>query len=98
MEYLTLTEEEKHDMMVQFLQAQERDHYWHNVNRDRYTAILADSSVNPTFRKRIQQLLNETEERIHEVTHLMDKTKAALPAEEHVEAAKMRLRNLAKQG
>lgn len=89
--YQFLTEEEKHDMIVPFLHAQERDHYAHSINKERYERILLDKTLTPQFRSRIQDLLNQTNDRLHEVTHIMEKTRAQLPAPEAVEAAKQRM-------
>lgn len=91
MEYQFLTEEEQHDMLVQYAAAQERDHYLHTVNLARFETILADAALTPTFRSRVEQLRKETTDRLHEVTHLLEKTRAQFPDATKVHAAHARL-------
>jgi hypothetical protein len=93
MDYQVLTDEEKHDMLVNTLYAQERDHWMHTVNKERYEAILADPDVKPNLRAQVQKLLTDTESRIHEVTHIIEKLRPQLPAAEHIQAAVVRIRN-----
>lgn len=87
MEYLTLTDDEKHDIQISYLAAQERDHYCHTINKERFETILKDPQVSPDLRRRTQELLSQTKDRLHEVTHYMEKMRAALPETPHREAA-----------
>lgn len=91
MEYLTLTEDEQHEMLVQTLAAQERDHWMHSINAERFAAILADPTLTPQFRKRIGDLHSQTRDRIHEVTQIIEKLRPQLPPEEKIRAVHARL-------
>lgn len=91
MEYLTLTEDEQHDMLVATLAAQERDHWMHTVNAARFTAILADPGLTPHFRQRMKELLAQTQDRIQEVTQILDKLRPQLPPPAQITAAHQRL-------
>jgi hypothetical protein len=66
MDYKLLTDEDKHKDLAAFLHAQERDHFLHTVNRDRYAAMLAKLPHGP-FRQRIEKLHQETCDRLAEV-------------------------------
>lgn len=91
MEYLTLTEDEQHDMLVQTLAAQERDHWMHTINAERFAAILADPSLTPHFRKRMGELHSQTRDRIQEVTQILEKLRAQLPPDEKIREVHLRL-------
>jgi hypothetical protein len=93
MDYQVLTEEEQHDMLLGTLYAQERDHWLHTVNKERYEAILADKTISQAFRSQVQNLLQQTDARIHEVTHIIEKLRPQLPPAEHLQAAVVRIRN-----
>lgn len=91
MGYSVLTQEEQDEIVIQFLQAQERDHFCHALNRDRYAALLQTLSPGP-FADRIKQLHDETVSRLDEVEAIIDKTKPQLPPSTRVVAAVTRLR------
>lgn len=91
MEYLTLTEDEQHEMLVQTLASQERDHWMHTVNAERFEAILLDSTLTPHFRTRIVELLKQTRDRIHEVTQILEKLQPQLPPKEKILEVQQRL-------
>ncbi len=40
MAYTVLTQDEQDDILIQFMQAQERDHFAHTINEARYTQML----------------------------------------------------------
>lgn len=77
MAYQVLTKDQQDEILVQFLEAQERDHFCHTINAERYQNIL---SANPpkVFADRIQGLLNETNTRLVEVEHIITQTNAQI--------------------
>jgi len=79
--YLVLTDQEKNDIVVAFLLAQERDHFCHSINLDRYNNILKTISTDDPFYSRVQQLQKETVERLNEVTAILTTTATQLPAD-----------------
>jgi hypothetical protein len=91
--YQVLTEAEQHDMLLGTLYAQERDHWLHSVNKERFQAILADPTITKTFRSQVQILLEQTDARLHEVTQIIEKLRPQLPQAEQLHAALLRIRN-----
>jgi hypothetical protein len=65
---------------VEYLEAQERDHWIHQLNKARYEAMLV-TLPQGTFRTRVQQLLTETDSRLEEVEAIISATQATLPAQ-----------------
>lgn len=75
MTYLVLTTEEQEEILVQFLHAQERDHFCHAINQQRYDAMLKqDLSGIPAFHERVKTLKAETDARLAEVEAIMSET------------------------
>lgn len=89
MNYIALSSEQQEEIAVQFLEATERDHFCHQLNRDRYVEMLKDLQPNDPFKKRIQQLLTETESRITEVELIIAKT---LPQVQNVDVQAVQAR------
>lgn len=91
--YLILTRQEQHDMLANTLLAQERDHYVHSINQERYELILSDPDFDRTsdFGKRICHLLDETQIRKKEVEHIMRALKQQLPSDYEMSSALTRL-------
>jgi predicted naringenin-chalcone synthase len=69
---------------IEYLEAQERDHWVHQLNKARYEAMLPGLAVGP-FRTRVQQLLAETDSRLEEVEAIILATHATLPAQSVVD-------------
>lgn len=88
--YEFLAEEDQHDQLIATFAAWEHDHWQHTTNKERFEAILADTTISPSLRQWIQQLLNDTRDRLHQVEHLMAKTRPQLPTGEKYDAAKAR--------
>lgn len=90
-DYLLLSEEEQDDIMATFLMSQERDHFCHQINLDRYDKMLQDLDEGD-WKKRVTQLRKETVSRLDEVNSIIKATREALPKKERLEAAKLRVK------
>jgi len=76
---------EKDRILVEFMEAQERDHWLHTINRQRYQSILATAPAGKNaFRTRIEGLLAETEDRITEVEAIIAATISQMPSAETI--------------
>ena len=93
MEHKVLSEEEKDEIIVSFLGAQERDEFCHQLNLDRYNQML---SVLPEgeWKSQIAKLRDETAQRLDEVRSIIAATVPQLPPAERVQAAKGRLQRM----
>lgn len=89
-EYKCLTQEERDEIVVAFLQAQERDKFCHELNLERYDDML---TVLPggKWRERVTRLRAETEGRLAEVDSIITGTEKQLPDEARMQAARERL-------
>lgn len=84
-EYKTLTQEEKDDVIVSFLHQQEMDHLCHSINKERYEKILSDKDIiDSEFKKNIQKLKDEVEIRIFEVEKIIEHSIKQLPPIERI--------------
>ena len=63
---------------VEYLEAQEKDHWVHNLNKERYEAMLPGLAP-VTFKTRVHTLLAETLSRLEEVEAIILATHATLP-------------------
>jgi len=84
--YLLLEEDEKHEHLANFLLAQERDHYLHTINKERYEKML-EHLPQGDFRNRIHKLHSETCSRIEEVTAIIEATMKDVPTEDTLKSA-----------
>jgi hypothetical protein len=85
-QYQLLTQEEQDEIIAAYLKAQERDLFTHRLNLERFEAMLP--SLPPgEFKQRIQQLRNETIDRIAEVEAIIEKTLPQAPTRERMLAA-----------
>lgn len=89
--YLVLSQDEQDDMLVQTLLAQERDHCAHQLNLERFEAMLGGLPSGP-WRERIQQLRDETVVRLREVESIMEALEPQVPAGTRRTAALTRIR------
>lgn len=80
MSYQILTKDQQDEIVVQHLEATERDHFCHTINKERYENILKAGPPQP-FADRIQGLLTETESRLIEVEHIMAELNAQAVAQ-----------------
>ena len=92
--YKVLTLEEQHDMLLNTLIAQERDHYMHCCNAERFRGMLDNAlqGQETEFAQRIQKLHDDTLLRRHEVETIMHELLKQMPSEEHTSRAIQRLR------
>lgn len=88
--YKVLTEEERDDIVVEFLLAQERDAYTHSVNIARFDTML-ESLPDGAWKTRIQNLRDEAGQRLEEVSSIITATEDQLPPVVRLNAAKSRL-------
>jgi hypothetical protein len=87
-EYKTLTQEEKDDVIVSFLHQQEMDHLCHSINKVRYDKILTDRSIpDDEFKQNIQKLRDEVVLRISQVEKIIEHTVDQLPPQEKIKAS-----------
>jgi hypothetical protein len=91
MEYKTLTQEERDDLIVSFYQSQERDLFLHQINKERYEEILKTAKEGD-FRAKIERLLLETESRIANVSQIVQATEKQLPNEVQIKNSLDRIR------
>jgi ferritin-like metal-binding protein YciE len=85
-QYQLLTQEEQDEIVAAFLKAQERDLFTHRLNLQRFEAMLPSLPAGE-FKQRIQQLRNETIDRIAEVEAIIEKTLPQAPPVERMKAA-----------
>ena len=85
MDYLTLSEEEKNEVIVRFYKAQEMDHFVHSLNKERYEQMLP-TLPEGDFKNNVQKLLNETNSRLDEVNVILEKTRPQLPVKTDLDA------------
>jgi len=90
MDYKTLKQEEMDDAVISFYKAQEMDLYLHNINKQRYEAML-ETLPEGKFRDRVQGLLDETNSRIAEVEAILVATVPQLPQKEAIASSLARL-------
>jgi hypothetical protein len=90
-EFLLLSQEERDEMLAATLLAQERDLFMHRANKERFRRILANGARGE-FRRRIEDLLSQTEERISEVTQIIEALKPELPPAQRLRAAHERIK------
>jgi hypothetical protein len=90
-EFLLLSQEERDEMLAATLLAQERDLFMHKANKERFQRILANGARGE-FRQRIQQLRDETDQRISEVTQIIEALKPELPPVARLRAAAERIK------
>ncbi len=88
--YQLLTPDEQDDIIAGFLLAQERDLYSHTINKQRFESMLA-TLPDGTWKKRVQELKDQTDSRLNEVQTIIEATKAQLPSQLRLDAAKARM-------
>ena len=90
MEYQLLTEEERDAIIVEFMKAQERDKFCHEINLQRYEAMLR-TLPDGEWKNSIQKLRDETVERLGEVNSIIEATKPQVPPVERISKALQKL-------
>jgi hypothetical protein len=105
--YSVLSQDEQDEIIVNTVLAQERDHFSHELNIQRYSDMLAampadrgnpavrddDPSLTPAqkFRRRMESLVASEQVALEQVTLILDKTSAQLPSTANINAAKARI-------
>lgn len=92
MDYEVLSQDDQDEVIVAFMLAQERDHYCHEINRERYGQILLTLSAGK-FHDRVSELLAETNERLVEVSAIIVATKSQMPPADRVSMSMERLKS-----
>lgn len=72
---------DKDRSIVEFLEGQERDHYHHIINKQRFETLVRDLS-DGEFRNKISMLLGQTISEIENVEAIIAATIPQLPSEE----------------
>jgi len=75
---------EKDRITVEYLEAQERDHHIHLLNKARYEAMLTNLPDGP-WKTRVFNLLAEVNSRIEEVESIISATQTQIPADATVD-------------
>lgn len=92
MEYKTISQEEKDDMIVSFMHQQEIDHLCHSINKERYERLIEDVNIpEGEFKDRLRKLKDEVLCRMFEVERIMEHTKQQLPPSDRIESAIKRM-------
>jgi hypothetical protein len=92
MEYKIITQDEQDEHLVNFLRAQETDHYLHQINIDRYEQIIADETItDQNFKSRIAALIVTERAALAQVAKIIEHTADQVPTKERIDAAVSRL-------
>ena len=89
---ITITAEEKEDMLIQTLRAQEMDLYLHNLNKERYQDIVASLPADNAFRIRLESEILVIDSRLVEVNTTITALDKQIPARTDVVAVLARLK------
>ena len=90
-QYRHLSLDERDDMLVATLQAQERDLFTHIINLERFEAIAAAGTASP-FTTRIAEEIPVVRSRIAEVSAIIAALEPQMPPKERADAAAARLK------
>jgi len=88
---ITITAEEKEDMLIQTLKAQEMDLYIHNLNKERYQDMLPNLPEGP-FKVRIEGEINTIDSRLVEVNAVITALDKQIPVGTDVAVVMARLK------
>ncbi|HUV56508.1 MAG TPA: hypothetical protein VMV84_04675 [Dehalococcoidales bacterium] len=89
-DYNVLSQEEQDEIIVSFMQAQERDDFCHQLNLSRYETMLK-TLPEGDWKSRVAKLRAETVQRLAEVRSIIAATEPQLPSAERLAVAKNRL-------
>jgi hypothetical protein len=90
MPYKILSQDEQDEIIVSFMQAQERDEFTHKINLERFDRML-ENLPEGEWRSRVAKLRTDTAQRLEEVRSIIAATEPQLPPDERVQKAKTRL-------
>jgi len=76
---ITITPEEKEDMLIQTLRGQEMDLYIHNLNKERFQDIVDSLPADNEFRKKLESEILVIDSRLAEVTSVITALDKQLP-------------------
>ena len=98
MDYRTLTQDEKDDMIVWFLKGQEIDYFLHSINMERYKAISNDEGVeDKEFQKKCKTSSGEEYKAMLTTARIIKHTLLQIPDEKRIVKAIKRLSVLSKK-
>jgi len=84
-----MTQDEKDEIVVEFMLSQERDSYCHTLNLERYDQML-NGLPEGEWKKRVEHLRAETAKRLNEVDTIIAATEKQMPPKARIEAAMLR--------
>jgi len=98
--YKLLTDDDKDEIMAQFLLAQERDIYCHEVNVVRFEKMIAklkerddfDEIKNKQFYKLLERNTSDTKDRIVEIEAIIECSDKDMPSIERMKKAMERVK------
>ena len=91
-QYRHLSLDERDDMLVATMVAQERDLFMHIVNLERFEAIIAAAGTASPFTTRIAEEIPVVRSRIAEVSAIIAALEPQMPPEARADAAAARLK------
>ena len=89
---ITITAEEKEDMLIQTLKGQEMDLYIHTLNKERYQDIVANLPEGNEFRTKLEGEILVIDSRLVEVNTTIAALDKQIPAKTDVVAVLDRLK------
>jgi len=89
---ITITAEEKEEMLIQTLRSQEMDLYLHNLNKERYQDIVASLPADNAFRIRLESEILVIDSRLVEVNSTITALDKQIPTKTDVVAVLARLK------
>ena len=89
---ITITDQEKEDMLIQTLRAQEMDLYIHNLNKVRYQDIVASLPKGNEFRANLEKEILVIDSRLEEVNATVAALDKQMPTNINVAVVMARLK------
>lgn len=86
MAFLILTKEEQDEILVDYMRAQERDLFSHQINMQRFETILA-MQIEEGWREKVKGLRDEAASCMSEVQGIIDATALQLPSQTRIDVA-----------
>lgn len=91
-EFKVLSQDEQDDIVVEFLLAQERDLFCHQLNAERFTNMDIEAIKDQKLKSHMGQMVSDTDSRIEQVQGIVDATQRQLPPKNRLDAAIARVR------
>jgi len=89
---ITITKEEKEEMLIQTLKAQEMDLYIHTLNKERFQDMVLNLPEDNTFRHKLEEEILVIESRLGEVNATMIALEKQIPEDTDVPAVLVKLK------